>query len=261
MLCHFVQSNLQKELRTTAATEYLITHEVGHVVDFNSSQIGTGASGKQPSGSTAFDNAMQNDWYNLDYYAASGNDLQPRPPCYTNVSALSPAALQPAIQPANGPLVGLADPNNSNAQFCSNGALTAASAETYGTDLNSVIINETADYPSVFSRQQSYQDSTKAVGNPGVVPKVGWREWFAQAFAIQANNPYTNSNHQTVNPDVAGKSDQPSLDSIVNGGYFSCTGNQINGWLHYVYIQDVLATCSAVKPPADFPARHTPVHN
>jgi hypothetical protein len=130
------------------------------------------------------------------------------------------------------------------------------------TTLNSAIINETADYPVAYTREQSYQNSTTTLGNnPGVVPKVGWREWFAQAFAIQANNPYTNSNHQTVNPDIAGTSNLPFLDSLVNAGYFACTGNQTNGWLHYVYVQDVIATCSAVTPPADFPVRHTPVHN
>jgi hypothetical protein len=182
---------------------------------------------------------------------------------------IDPQPKVPTLEPTTGPLVGVIDPLTTRT-YCLNGALDPTTAarvdtvtgKTFANSPNSVIVNDSADQPSPnqFTREQSYQDSTKALGNPGVVPKAGWREWFAQAFAIQANNPYTNSNFQTVNPVIAGSSNEVLLDSMVTVGYFSCTGNQVNGWLHYVYVQTPLATCTAA-PPAGYVTRHAPVHN
>jgi len=92
--------------------------------------------------------------------------------------------------------------------------------------------------------------STTTIGsNPGVVQKAGWREWFAQAFAIQANAP-------TGINDVGGTSNLPALDNAVSLGYFGCTAGYTvtggkAGWLHWVYLQQTQSLptiCTSALP-------------
>jgi hypothetical protein len=71
-----------------------------------------------------------------------------------------------------------------------------------------------------------YQTDSPSLGSPAHVALPGWREWFAQDFAIQAQS------------DTGATSTSPVLSTIVkqpNAIYFACTAGAASGWLHSVY--------------------------
>lgn len=215
---------------------YIAAHELGHTVDFNTGQPSHSAN------QAGFDLAMQNDWLSLDYATYPGTL---REPCWVK-GQVPQGGTQPATY--TGPLVNLTDPYTSGA-FCANGVLSSTE-QIWAGKKNSYIIDNIADYPLTETREIRYQSNTPTIGNtPGVTAQTGWREWFAQSFAIMAA------------ADIGGASNVPVLDQVVKNGYFACTGGTgglstdgttlTKGWLYWVYTQQTQslpAACTAAMP-------------
>jgi len=137
-----------------------------------------------------FDLAMQNDWLFLNYTNFATRTL--RLPC--------------ALTPYIGPLVNIVDPITGN-QFCSGGVL-ASGEGIWAGKTNSYILKYIVDYGRPTGQYElDDQTNTLTVGvNPGVTANPGWREWFAQALAIEASS------------DIGGTSNLPEIDQAVSNG-------------------------------------------
>ncbi len=220
---------------------YVIGHELGHTLDFNLTQ--PGGSTKQPSASTQFDLAMQNDILKLDWSDFATRTL--RNPCA-----------------AGGPLVNLIDPTTNNS-FCT-GTVVESKWQS-GTTIVYVhtILQQTAttispSKPISTTREISYQNSTGAIGNtPGQSQLAGWKEWFAQSFAIQVSKGLP-PNQLTSN--------RPILDAVVANGWFACTGgyNGTGSWLSQLYASGALTTtpCQTALPTGYSPTYiYRPIFN
>lgn len=222
---------------------YVSTHELGHVVDQETNQP---AAGKITPDNSKFDLALQNDWLFMDYVDFAQGVNGRRKPC-TIRNPNVPGSY-------NGPLIGITDAGT-HSLFCSGGGISQASKNYWGeanldATLNSnllwTFINGNAGLPA--TPELIWQQSQFTAGfNPGVLVKSGWREFFSQAFVIQAKDVSTTSNI-------------PELDQTVRNGYFSCTagtgepqsggGNVPVGWLHLVYTGTILNAPAAPVLPA-----------
>ncbi|MBX3152079.1 hypothetical protein KF728_18115 [Candidatus Obscuribacterales bacterium] len=201
---------------TSGEQFYIAQHELGHVVDFTSVN--------QQSNLPAFDTAMQNDWLAMDYSFVSSTEATStrRNPCAVTT----------------GPLVGAINPITGLA-FCSGGNFRTgdtfvgnnpATGKPYLT--SEVLRDPRIDGQFVGAYPYGpalYQTDTPTIGVPGYLEKIGWREWFAQAFAIQGR------------ADTGSSSNLPELDKIVSNGYFACTAGSSSGWLRQVYLGQTVA--------------------
>ena len=147
----------------------------------------------------------------------------------------STQATSPVLSPCDavmGPLLGVIDLgtgvafcNTSGGGFVSGDPYAGNNPATGAPWLTSDILR--SPNPDPFFHINSY--GTFGF-NPGYPATTGWDEWFAQAFAIEAN------------PDTVGLSNTGvrfDLDQIVRNGYFPCTGGKpsgTTGWARSVYL-------------------------
>jgi hypothetical protein len=221
----------------------IATHELGHVDDFTSST-------QQSAEHTPydFDNAMQNDWVRLDYskVGTTRADSTVQGPCAVGGPLIG------AIDPAT-----ISDSNPDGSLFCTGTGGYTANDPFAGNNPNTgkpYLTHEILQDPrvdgqlvTIGGKQYPYGDSlyqtdSPSLGSPVHVALPGWREWFAQDFAIQAQS------------DTGATSDRPELYVIVKqNGYFACTAVATKGWLYSVYTGATVTmptTCLAANLPS-----------
>lgn len=225
--------NVSSSAGTNSAKQgFIALHELGHTIDFN---IG------QPS--STLNTNMQNDWLNIDYVTYPGSVRQP---CWVKGQVPSGGSVAATY---TGPLVGVVDPIAAG-PFCTNGVLTSGlTAMTYAGKKNSYMLQSALDQTG--EDKLTYQTDFGAhFGiNPGVPFSAGWREHFAQSFAINAE------------ADTGTTSDTMEVDKAIFNGYFSCTAGLgttgagsitlAKGYLWYIYNSQTVAlpaACNAALP-------------
>jgi len=217
-------------------SSYILSHELGHVIDFNTGQ---------PSSTANYNLALQHDWLFLDYTTwVSKTNYTRKPPCTLQTETALP-----------GPLVGVTDPSTGNL-YCSGGAL-AADESRWANKNNSYVLLYAANEMTGEPPEEDYQDNTGTLGNnnnPEINAKAGWREYFAQSMAIMSANDVLGGASNISASNI------PSLDLVVQNGYFSCTAGtgrtvgsvtQGKGWIYFVYNAqelDLVPSCSSSLP-------------
>jgi hypothetical protein len=228
---------------------YIVSHELGHVTDFTTGQPSQSVA--TTPASSPFDIAVQNDFLNLEWYNLSAGQV--RKPCWVQGQVPSDSSNGTTAAPYTGPLVGVTDPatitaqNTQGYQFCNFGTMQSTSINLWGSKTIPQIFQGIDGYNRGQDDLKFDTDSGNLGFNPGIAYKTGWRELFAQAFAIQAKT------------DLNSTSNVPALDIAVLNGYFGCvaglgsTGTSPSGipfhsgWLHQVY------TTSTGKPAGGAP--------
>jgi hypothetical protein len=134
-------------------------HELGHVVDWNTSQY---------SASSQFDNGVQNDFVKLDYLTYDTSKVLP---CGSNTTPKY-----------TGPLVSVSDPLSGTTPLGKICTGTTLDGNYSSSSLTTDILRDQFSY---FYTQST---SVGPVGfNPGITVLGGWSELFADAFAIVAD--------------------------------------------------------------------------
>lgn len=204
---------------------YVAAHELGHTIDMNTAQ---------PSASTNYKNAVQQDWKELDYVSWTSSSVNTfRNPC---------GILNQGGQTYTGPLTGVIDTSNGNALYCDAAGHVNSIYNFRGVGSPyqhvSDILRRRNISGFVITPEMSYDTGQKIFSSttPSTIAQPGWRERFAGALAVQT---FKEGGFTTI---------RPEMDGVVQNGYFGCiagTGQPSNkiagltlkkGYAQYVYL-------------------------